>query len=273
MPTNQYRKPTRPGLSVDARKLLLKLHGAASKRSDPSPLATVSCPPAAEAELLSADLVERRPRGELMVTAAGAAFLARETAAPMAEHVDPYIAQHLVIASRDIAAPEGARPVVVDDSESPLGWLARRKGRDGQPLLAAHQLAAGERLRAEFTKAHLMPRVTANWQAAVSRGSRRAHDGGHVTEAIVATRQRVRHALEAAGPEFSGLLIDVCCFLKRLEDVERERVWPARSAKVVLQLGLDRLARHYGLHEIARGRAQGRVRAWAAPELPGIAKT
>ena len=76
----------------------------------------------------------------------------------------------------------------------------------------------------------------------------------------------MRHALDAAGPEFSGLLVDVCCFLKGLEEVERERSWPPRSAKVVLQLGLGRLARHYGLQGEAHGKAKAAVRTWLADD-------
>ena len=83
---------------------------------------------------------------------------------------------------------------------------------------------------------------------------------------MIAARQRVRHALDEVGPEFAGLLLDVCCFLKGLDDIERERGWPPRSAKVVLQLGLDRLARHYGLARRRAAAARAQVRTWLAED-------
>jgi hypothetical protein len=54
-------------------------------------------------------------------------------------------------------------------------------------------------------------------------------------------------ALDAVGPELSQVLVDICCELKGLEKAERSHDWPQRAGKVVLQLGLTRLARHYGL--------------------------
>jgi hypothetical protein len=180
--------------------------------------------------------------------------------------IDPLRARHLDIGRRRIQDPAGITRVTVDEAESPLAWLARRKGRDGRALIEPMQFLAGERLRAEFTRAQLMPRVTSNWSASVADG-RRGASPATFTETVIAARQRVRHALDAVGPEFSGLLVDICCFLKGLADVERERSWPPRSAKVVLQLGLDRLARHYGLSAAAHGRGKAKVRTWLAADV------
>jgi hypothetical protein len=215
--------------------------------------------------LISADLVELRENGAFGLTPAGYGFLARANAARSGT-VDPYLGQHLHIVERPVDTPLGRSPAMVDDTESPLAWLARRKGKDGKPMIEANQLQAGERLRADFTRANLMPRVTSNWAKPVTDGSGAGDGSESMTHAVVDARRRVARALSAVGPEFAGLLIDVCCFLKGLEDVERERAWPPRSAKVVLQLGLDRLARHYGLHAKARGRAGQPIRIWLAPD-------
>lgn len=189
---------------------------------------------------------------------------------PQAQYpiVGAFRAQHLVLSQRQIVIDLGRVSVVVDEIESPISWLARRRGRDGRPLIEVHQLQSGERLRADFTRTLLMPRTTSNWSNPLAAAR---HGGGteradSLTETIVAARQRVRHALDAVGPEFSGLLVDVCCFLKGLEGIERERAWPARSGKIVLQLALDRLARHYGYASQTRGPVRAKVRTWLADD-------
>lgn len=180
--------------------------------------------------------------------------------------IDPFRAQHLTLAERVIKTDHSVHTVMVDDGESPLAWLARRRGRDGRAMVAPHQLLAGERLRADFTRAHMMPRTTSDWSGSMSSGRRGGggNGGNNNTDAMIASRQRVNQALDAVGPEFSGVLLDLCCFLKGLEDLERDRGWPARSAKVVLQLGLDRLARHYGYMAQAKGRGDAPIRTWLA---------
>jgi hypothetical protein len=153
-----------------------------------------------------------------------------------------------------------------NEAESPLAWLARRKGPDGRTFITPLQLAAGERLRADFTRAGLTPRVTANWIAPIAQG-RRAGDGNAAaafTDQVIAAKERLARTLDAVGPEFAGLLLDVCCFLKGLESVERERRWPPRAARIVLTLALDRLARHYGIEIEARGPNYSRTRSWQA---------
>jgi len=143
-----------------------------------------------------------------------------------------------------------ARPSINSD-ESPIAWLRRRKDKDGAPMISQAQFEAGERLRADFHFALMMPRTTMNWSSvAPARRSRRA--GASLRTDVMsdgpsAAGERVRRALAVVGPELAGVLIDVCCHLKGLEAAERDAGWPQRSGKIVLQLALTRLARHYGL--------------------------
>lgn len=148
--------------------------------------------------------------------------------------------------------------VTVNWSESPLGLLHRRKGKDGKPFIDGREFRAGERLRADYTRGQMMPRLGVNWGAAGSAGRRRGEGGGiaDLTDAALAARRRVEAAIEAVGPELAGVLIDICCFLKGVEQVESERGWPARSAKVVLKSALGALARHY---DPGRGGKDGRA--------------
>jgi hypothetical protein len=92
---------------------------------------------------------------------------------------------------------------------------------------------------------------------------------------VLAAKERVMRALMAVGPEISGVLVDICCELKGLEEAEKANGWPQRAGKVVLQIALTRLAKHYGL--IAEDRLERRgghgIRHWGdadyRPSLDG----
>lgn len=170
------------------------------------------------------------------------AVLARRLMSPS----DAFQDRHRDIDLVSVSAPDGEAIVLANLAESPLAQLVRRKTRDGKPFLNVREYQAGERLRADYTRGQIMPRLGANWVASVSSG-RRASGGGiaDLTDAALGARQRVDNAIAAVGPELSGVLIDVCCFLKGLELVETERGWPVRSAKIVLKTALGVLARHY----------------------------
>lgn len=170
---------------------------------------------------------------------------------------------------RDIELAEvhvAGAPIVVpvNMSESPLAALARLRRKDGCPFLNSAEWRAGERFRGDYTRGRIMPRLGANWEASVSSGRRDINGLADLTDAAVAARLRVDKALEAVGPELSGVLVDICCFLKGLELVEVERHWPVRSAKVMLKAALAALARHYEPVAAAPGRRIAHPLHWGS---------
>jgi hypothetical protein len=220
-------------------------------------------------DLARRDLVatEQAESGRMLfrISEPGRAHLRRYAAAD----ASAFQAQHQdrVAATREV---EGQRvPVMVDAAESPLEWLRRRKDRAGEPLVDEACYQAGERLRQDLTVAAMLPSVTSRWDP-VANAHRAGLGPAVATEAMIAARQRVTAALRAVGPDLADLLIDMCGFLKGLEQIERDRGWPARSGKIVLILALARLADHYGFERSARGPAQSRgIRAWRAVVLEG----
>lgn len=191
------------------------------------------------------------------------AMLARRLNSPS----DAFQDKHRDIELKTVVSSDGPAVVLANLAESPLAQLVRRKTKEGKPFLSAREFQAGERLRHDYTRGQIMPRLGANWVASVSSG-RRASGGGlaELTDAALGARQRVDSAIAAVGPELSGVLIDICCFLKGLELVEAERGWPVRSAKIVLKTALGVLARHYSPADGALHRSQRHALHWGTED-------
>jgi hypothetical protein len=143
--------------------------------------------------------------------------------------------------SKPAARGANARSVTVNLAESPLGWLKSRG------LVSDRQLQAGERLREDWERAQLSPRVTMDWNAPPLAKTRRGPRMESATDAQIAALRRFEAAMADVGPGMSDVMWRIVCAGEGMRDAERALGWPARAGKLVLGLALDRLADHYRL--------------------------
>jgi hypothetical protein len=130
----------------------------------------------------------------------------------------------------------------VNFTESPLGWLL------AHGHVTPRQFDAGERLRGDWERAQLAPRVTMTWDAApVARGRGGFSTGVDLNGAQLDARRRFDQAIAAAGPGLADILWRIVCAGEGMRDAETALGWPARAGKVVLTLALDRVAAYYRL--------------------------
>lgn len=167
---------------------------------------------------------------------------------------DAFAAQHRL----EARAREGQR---LNLAESPLSRLGTGHG-GSEPFLARHQLEAGERVRGLVERAQLRPRLTMSYSPAHTAGGKHRGPPGEISDVASDARRRLNAIIGALPDDCAGVVLDVCGLLKGLQQVETERGWPRRSAKLVLRIGLDQVARLMGLAPEAVGLETRRRHAW-----------
>lgn len=139
--------------------------------------------------------------------------------------------------------PAGRRPirsVTVNLTESPLGWLLARG------LVTQRQYDAGERLRLDWERGQLAPRITMAWDSApVSSGRGGSAPQPDLSASQLDARRRFDAAIASAGPGLADILWRVVCAGDGMREAESALGWPARAGKLVLTLALDRIADYY----------------------------
>ena len=152
-------------------------------------------------------------------------------------------------------------------SESPLLRLFQQRSSAGKSYIDAPQFAAGEKLRADYERAHMGQRVVSAYAESAGSGGRHWQMSDNAVEKLsdgtLAAKQRLHNAFAAVGPELSGILYQVCCVASGFESAEAILALPPRSGKAVLKLALTRLARHYGLIKTKSPKPKDAISHWA----------
>ena len=168
---------------------------------------------------------------------------------------DAFAAQH-----RD--ETHAADGTTVNLAESPLARLAAPASGQSEAFLAPHQVEAGERVRRLAERAQLQPRVTMSYSGAHTAGGGGASRAADITDLAAEARKALAEIPRVLPRDCAGVVLDVCGLSKGLQVVEKERGWPRRCAKLVLRIGLEQLAQHYGLSPEAVGVELRRRHAW-----------
>lgn len=156
---------------------------------------------------------------------------------------------------------EGRR---INLGESPLSRLMAGE----RAFLQPHHIEAAERVRTLVERASLQPRTTMNYSGTTSGGKRQANHPADLSDMAIDARRSLDDIHRKLPAECAGVVIDVCGWLKGLQEVERDRDWPRRSAKLVLRIGLEQLAQHFGFGPYAVGRNRVSQRSWLDGERP-----
>jgi len=249
---------TKVKISSFGLKVLKKLNSASGKFINKDAgvrFGSLSVPPSLISELKSLGLVVVCDEGCLGLSPTGRSYLHRITYKPAkvknnknmgATVTDPFVSQHQRTEAVSKRRDGKLKKLKVNMAESPLGWLRKRKGRNGQYLISEDQFEAAERLRGDFDLSSQNKQLVANYDGvAISKNMRAAPTTLTYTEFQLDARTRFDKAVAYVGAGLSDSLIRTCCHLEGFEEGEKTLGWPSRSMKLVIVMALNRLVEHY----------------------------
>lgn len=129
---------------------------------------------------------------------------------------------------------------------SPIFKLYNRQKSSPNSYLTVSHLKAGQTIFDIFTNTKLTPNVTTNVERLMA-GPQKHYMGTkteNVSDKSYNARKKLYNILEYLGDEFAAIIVEVCIFGSGLVVVEKMFDWPARSAKLLLTMALNRLAEY-----------------------------
>lgn len=145
--------------------------------------------------------------------------------------------------------------------------VARLSASAQGPYLAPHHLETAGRLVQLFDRASLRQRVIMSYDPG-RVGQARGNGQADLSDTAADARRKLAAIAAALPSDCWSVLVDICLYDRGLQDIEGERGWPRRAAKLVLRIGLDQAAALFGLDRAAAGPDRSRGRTWLPERVP-----
>ncbi|MEQ8403555.1 MAG: DUF6456 domain-containing protein [Oceanicaulis sp.] len=159
--------------------------------------------------------------------------------------------QHGPIERRILMEPTGERTAFARTGGPLDRYLTPQNGKPA--LLDKIHGAAAAMLVRDYQRSALTSRVTQDWSGQPGAKTRAApKDRAEAPVSRLDAQERVFAALDAVGPGFDRLLMNVLIRETGMSTAERELGWPERTGAPALKLALERLAIHYRLKKRER---------------------
>jgi len=143
-------------------------------------------------------------------------------------------------------------PPVVSDNDTIIRLPRRSKGEDAA-FLAAHHVVVANRVSSLILKSQLRPSVTQNLSVLRQSAQSSKCGGVDLCDMALDCRRRLDQLTNQLPKDCASVVVDICGFGKGLQQIEFERRWPRRSAKLVLRMGLDHAANFWRIGSQAIG--------------------
>jgi hypothetical protein len=157
-----------------------------------------------------------------------------------------FAVQHGAVERRIVMEPQGERSVFARSGGPLARYFRAQNGKP--PLLELVHAAAAQILERDYNRSALQSRVTQDWSGMPGARTRAApKDRAEAPVSRLDAQERVLAALDAVGPGFDRLLLNVVIRETGMGIAERDLGWPERTGAPALKLALDRLAIHYRL--------------------------
>lgn len=139
----------------------------------------------------------------------------------------------------------------IEYAHNPTLATLSRSTKQAPAFLSAVHIEAAIIVMRLFERAQLQKAITQNYAQRVDYS---LSIGGELGEMALDARKTLAQLREHVAADCLSVVIDVCGYEKTLSMIETERIWPRRSAKMVLRIGLEQIGRYMNLKN-AKGEA------------------